>query len=67
MGMPGLPELIVIFAVVFLVFGAKRLPELGGAIGESIKNLRKGLKDEAPTLPSAKGDTHESQKEKTDA
>lgn len=66
MGMPGLPELIVIFAVVFMIFGAKRLPELGGAIGESIKNLRKGLKEESSALPT-KGDVDEGKKEKKDA
>lgn len=43
--LPGIGELIVIFGVVFLLFGAKKLPELGGAIGESIKNFKKGVKD----------------------
>lgn len=46
MGMPGLPELLVIFGVVVLLFGANKLPQLGGAIGQSIKNFKKGLKDE---------------------
>lgn len=46
MGIPSLSELIIIFGVVFLLFGAKKLPELGGAIGESIKNFKKGIKDE---------------------
>jgi sec-independent protein translocase protein TatA len=45
MGMPGMWELIIIFGVVFLLFGAKKLPALGGAIGESIKNFKKGVKD----------------------
>lgn len=51
MGMPGLPEMIVIFAVLFLLFGAKKLPDLGGAIGESIKNFKKGMKDPTPDTP----------------
>lgn len=38
-------ELIVILAIVVLLFGAKKLPMLGGAIGESIKNFKKGIKD----------------------
>ena len=46
MGIPSLSELIIIFGVVFLLFGAKKLPELGGAIGESIKNFKKGIKDD---------------------
>ena len=45
MSMPGLPELMVLFLVVILLFGGKKLPELGGAIGESIRNFRKGIKD----------------------
>lgn len=46
MPMPGFGELILIFAVVFLLFGAKKLPALGGAIGESIKNFKKGVKED---------------------
>lgn len=43
--MPGLPELLIIFGVVVLLFGANKLPKLGGAIGESIRNFKKGVKD----------------------
>ncbi len=46
LGIPSLAELIIIFGVVFLLFGAKKLPELGGAIGESIKNFKKGIRDD---------------------
>ncbi len=49
MGIPSLAELIIIFGVIFLLFGAKKLPELGGAIGESIKNFKKGIKDDSET------------------
>lgn len=38
-------ELLLIFGVVVLLFGAKKLPALGGAIGESIRNFKKGVKD----------------------
>ena len=44
--MIGTTELLIIFAVVVLLFGAKKLPELGGAVGESIKNFKKGIKNE---------------------
>jgi sec-independent protein translocase protein TatA len=37
----GMPELIVILGIVLVVFGANRLPEIGGAIGKSIKNFKK--------------------------
>jgi len=41
----GLPEIIVIFVILFLLFGAKRLPEIGEGIGKTIKELRK-IRDE---------------------
>ncbi|MGE0174309.1 MAG: twin-arginine translocase TatA/TatE family subunit [Oligoflexales bacterium] len=63
MSMPGLPELIIILAVVFLLFGANKLPKLGGAIGESIKNFKKGIKDnEAENLEQAKQDSTDNEK-----
>jgi len=42
--MPGPWELILIFATLILIFGGKKLPGLGSAIGESIRNFKKGLK-----------------------
>ena len=39
-------ELVVIFSGLVLLFGANKLPKLGGAIGESIKNFKKGLEGE---------------------
>ena len=40
----GLPELVIILVIVFFLFGAKRLPEMGKGIGESIKNFKASLK-----------------------
>ena len=37
----GMPELIVVLVIVLVVFGAGRLPEIGGAIGKSIRNFKK--------------------------
>ena len=42
----GMPELLVILAIVVLVFGANRLPGLGKGIGSAIKNFKDGIKDE---------------------
>ncbi|MGI6105583.1 MAG: twin-arginine translocase TatA/TatE family subunit [Raoultibacter sp.] len=39
----GLPELLIILAVVLLIFGPKHLPKLGAALGSTVKNLRDGL------------------------
>lgn len=41
----GIPELILIVIIILLLFGGKKLPELSKSIGESIKELRKGLID----------------------
>jgi sec-independent protein translocase protein TatA len=40
----GTQELIIILAIVFLIFGAKRLPEIGSGLGKAIKNFRGGVK-----------------------
>jgi len=51
--LPGMMEMLLIFGVVVLLFGAKKLPQLGGAIGESIKNFKKGVNDKDKELESA--------------
>ena len=43
MSMPGPAELIVILFIVFLIFGAKRLPELGSSLGKSIRNFKDSI------------------------
>ena len=40
----GTQELVIILAIVFLIFGAKRLPELGSGLGKAIKNFKGGVK-----------------------
>ncbi len=40
MGRLGLPELLVILAIIILVFGANRLPEIGRGIGKAIRNFK---------------------------
>ena len=41
----GLPEMLIILAIVILIFGANRLPELGKGIGAGIKNFKDGMKN----------------------
>ncbi|MGC8852141.1 MAG: twin-arginine translocase TatA/TatE family subunit [Hydrogenobacter sp.] len=43
---PTLPELLVILVIIFLLFGASRLPEAGRALGEGIRNFKKALSGE---------------------
>lgn len=49
----GMPELIVILVIVIVIFGAGRLPEIGSALGKSIKNFKKSSegKDEIDITP----------------
>ena len=39
----GMPELLIILAVILLIFGPKNLPKLGSALGKTVKNLREGI------------------------
>jgi sec-independent protein translocase protein TatA len=41
----GIPELLIILAIVILVFGASRLPELGKGIGKGIRNFKDATKE----------------------
>ena len=45
----GIPELIIILAIVILIFGASRLPEIGRGIGKGIRNFKDATKDGAQT------------------
>ncbi len=46
MGRIGLPELIIILAIVIIIFGANRLPDLGKGIGSAIRNFKEGMRDD---------------------
>ncbi len=52
--MPGIQELVLIFLIVLVLFGATRLPQLGRGLGEGISNFRRGLKgdDSSESLPA---------------
>lgn len=41
----GTPELIIILAIAFLVFGGKKLPEIGAGLGKAISSFKNGLRD----------------------
>jgi sec-independent protein translocase protein TatA len=47
MGRLGIPELLIILAIIILIFGANRLPEIGRGIGKGIKNFKDSTKDSA--------------------
>lgn len=41
----GIPEMLIILAIVVLIFGASRLPELGKGIGRGIRNFKDATRD----------------------
>jgi sec-independent protein translocase protein TatA len=53
----GMPELLIILVIVMVVFGAGKLPEIGGALGKSIRNFKTATegKDEIDLKPGGEG------------
>ncbi len=56
MGTIGLPELLVVLAVVLLVFGVGRIARVGGELGKGVSAFREGLR-EGQEAPSEKDST----------
>lgn len=52
----GMQELLIILVLVLVIFGAKRLPEIGGGLGRAIRNFRQASSepDEIDITPKAK-------------
>jgi sec-independent protein translocase protein TatA len=48
----GAPELVIILAIVLLLFGGRKLPQLSRSLGESMREIRKGMS----------GDVHDEKK-----
>jgi sec-independent protein translocase protein TatA len=42
----GATELIIIFLIILVIFGAKKLPEIGSGLGKGITNFKKAMKDQ---------------------
>jgi sec-independent protein translocase protein TatA len=57
----GMPELVVILVIALLVFGAGKLPEVGGAIGKGIKGFKKAMSEDEK-LPSSPKDSPSEEK-----
>ena len=45
MGPIGIWELLIILFIIVLIFGATRLPQIGGGLGKGIRNFKDSLKD----------------------
>ncbi len=61
----GTTELLILLAIVIVVFGARRLPELGSGLGKAIKNFKAGVsgKDEIDVTPNQEKVTEGDQRE----
>lgn len=56
----GTPELLIILAIILLLFGGKKLPELFKSAGTSVRELRKGLngdKDDKKAQPNTEANS----------
>lgn len=50
----GIPELLIILAIVLVIFGANKLPEIGSGMGRAIKNFKKATDEPEEIDVSAK-------------
>lgn len=48
----GMGELVIILAIVLVVFGAKRLPEIGASMGKGIREFKRSLRDVQESIDS---------------
>ena len=56
MGNLGFTEIMIILVVVLLVFGAKRLPEIGSSMGKGIREFKRSLSDTADAISNTPDD-----------
>lgn len=42
----GVPELLIILVIVLVIFGAAKLPQIGGNLGKAIKNFKTGVRED---------------------
>ncbi len=52
--MPSIPQLLIVLVIVVLIFGAKRLRNLGGDLGSAVKGFKDAVKD--PNAENAEND-----------
>jgi sec-independent protein translocase protein TatA len=64
MGIPSGMELFVVVAVVVLLFGGKKIPELASGLGKGIKNFKSALKDDDEEKVEAKTSTAKIEEDK---
>jgi sec-independent protein translocase protein TatA len=60
----GMPELLIILVIILIIFGAGKLPEIGGALGRGIKSFKKATREpdeiDVTPKPEKKNDVEKS-------
>lgn len=62
----GAQELLLIFLVILLFFGAKRIPDIASGLGRGIRDFKKALKDTEDEISDKKPPTDKSEEKKHD-
>jgi len=68
MGSLGLPELIIVGIIALLIFGPKKLPELGSGLGKAIRDFKGAMSEpDEPAKPELKAKEEKKEEEKKEA
>ncbi len=62
----GTQELLIILVLVVIVFGAGKLPQVGGALGKSLRNFKQGVKDSEDDIEEGEIEEISTEKKDTD-
>ena len=62
----GFPELMIILVIIMIIFGAGKLPEIGAAFGNSIKNFKKSMKEAEESDEETKSEETKSEETKSE-
>ena len=62
----GTQELLIILVLVMIIFGAGKLPQVGGALGKGLRNFKKGMNDAEEEIEEAKVEEIENDKDKNE-
>ena len=63
----GIWQLILILLIVFVIFGAGKLPRVMGDLGKGVRSLKKGLKEDDAQTPTQTIDASSQEHEKKDS
>ncbi|MFH1699909.1 MAG: twin-arginine translocase TatA/TatE family subunit [Candidatus Zixiibacteriota bacterium] len=66
LSMPGWGELLVVFLLILLFFGAKRIPDIATGLGRGIRDFKKALKDTKDEITKDNSTTEKLEDKKDD-